>query len=463
MGEAKTNPSAGMDVVIYGMMRSGTTLVADLLSIKGESLIVSEPDFHVQWHARTMERVDAVLKQVGIPAPTPPAEPGAYGSYLGFFEQKIVPLFGGLKLWGIKQVDFLGWDALLDHCKPKSLILCVRDIRDIALSALDLVNAQTLGFPGGRYLRDEAWVLTRLCHDVVDTLAMAKRADLVLRYEEFTTDKTQQVALARQVGLDRFSTRRPNLASEQGRAAGEAKKHREVISSASVGRYAREPDGPAKALADRVWRLLPEYSKAFGYPEPPAIRVDKHPLREPLRTKVGNLKPDLYEDWDWLGPKQLEPSFATRRARMLVCKRIPPTANLLDIGSPLPALAVMFGNPMQHQLAEHTGRFRHGIKADWIAAKFPPVRRFSHFTALGVLEYVEDLPRLLRRLRLFDRPGMVSYHTADKVPMAHRLAHGWRSHMSRDELTQVLRDAGFKFEATWDYDGLQSILFLEPG
>ena len=83
-------------------------------------------------------------------------------------------------------------------------------------------------------------------------------------------------------------------------------------------------------------------------------------------------------------------------------------------------------------------------------------------TALGLLEYLDDLPGFLARLRGFDRPTVATYHAADDTPGVERTALGWQNHMTRAEFLSMCQSAGFDISARWVFDGHQSLFHLRP-
>ncbi|MBT5433829.1 MAG: hypothetical protein P8Q36_11615 [Alphaproteobacteria bacterium] len=96
-----------MDIAICGPLRSDTTLLCDLLTVKGKALVISEPDLHVEWHGHTVNRLHKLFQDVKLNvAPEPPSCGKVRRRYIDWFGENIVPQLAGLDLWGVKQVDF---------------------------------------------------------------------------------------------------------------------------------------------------------------------------------------------------------------------------------------------------------------------------------------------------------------------------------------------------------------------
>src|SRR5690606_1165461 len=157
---------------------------------------------------------------------------------------------------------------LFNIYRPRKLILCVRDLRAVTVSALELCNRMRLVFHDGVHRRDEAWVFSRICYTVHEMMAMRALPHLVIRYEDLVSDPATLDRLREYVGLDELGTDRFNLKIERAsRSQWEMKKHGSSteISDKALDRFEQEPDGPVRAMAERIWRLLGEYNVAFGY------------------------------------------------------------------------------------------------------------------------------------------------------------------------------------------------------
>jgi hypothetical protein len=451
-----------MGVAVYGLMRSGTTLVADLLTLRGTSLVISEPDLFVDWHPRTVGRIDELIRTFGLPVGEAVPRREAYGRYQDYFDGELVPKLAGLELWGIKQVDFREWQGHFERYRPRRLVLCVRDLRDVALSAIDLICRQKLAFPGRRRLRDEAWILARLCHDVQELMAMRALPHHVVRYEDLVADPAAQRRLADFVGLRELGSERLNLQGEAPeRSKWEISKHGGAISGKSVARHRAEPAGPARAMAERLWRLLPEYSEAFKYPTPPAEAVlREHPFSRTRRDGEDPVPWHRLNSWNWRGPETLEPTFARRAARILAARNIPPGSVVLDLDGDVPALRHLLPEGCRYvasRLADRGPRPSITSKAAGAPQGSRPV---TLVTALGTAEYAQDLPEFLRQLRDYDLPVLLSYHATEDTAGVDRGALGWVNHLSREELLAAFAAAGFRASAAWAFDGRQSLFRL---
>lgn len=451
-----------MDILVYGPLRSGTTLVADLLSVKGRSLVVSEPDLHVDWHPRTVARLHRLFGDSGLVVGAAPPEREHKRLYVDWFGDEIVPQLEALDLWGMKMVDFQGWRALLDRFPPRRLVLMTRDLRDTAISALHLTGRSLVAFPGGRQLRDEAWVLARLVHDAHEIARMAALPHLHLRYEDVAGGGEARERLRRYAGIPRFGEDRLNLEGEvEQRVAWETSKHKGRISTASVGRYAREPDGPARALAERVWRMLPGFAERFGH-EAPERPIEGHPWSRGGEGANPVRQVEDLDAADGTGPGNLEPAFARRAGRRRLAAVLARPWRVLDLFCGAPALRFMLKPGSVYRGADVAPRFDGCETIDLRTMSLPPRLDSELVTVVGALEYLDDLHGFLSAVAGLGLPVLATYHATDDTRGTDREDLGWKNHLSRRDLAEAFGSAGFTTEVNWVFDGRQSLLKVIP-
>jgi hypothetical protein len=452
-----------MDVMVFGLARSGTTLVADLLTRPGRSVVISEPEIFKHWSRQTAARVHKLATMVGLDVGSEPPSAEAYGrSYARYFRETLAPKLATLERWGIKNVDFSGWRPLLKAFPPKRLILCVRDLRDTAISGIDRICRLGIVFRGVPRMRDEAWILAGLAYSVQELMAMRQLPHLVVRYEDLAQGPAALERIAEYVGLDGLEEDRLNLKAADLKRAWEIEKHRSRISAVSVGRFAAEPPGPVRALAERLWRLLPEYSAAFGYETPPPAAVE---ARHDFAAAARATKPIDYlqtETWDWAGPAAFEPSFAQRRARIAVSRILKPEARAIDLCYGAPALRGMLPDGAALIRADAVSRGGEERIANLHLGELPSLEGANLALLLGMLEHVEDLPGLLRRLRESGLRALASYHATEDTAGFDRASFGWKSHLGREALLAAFAAARFTVTPRWAFDGRQSLFRLVP-
>ncbi len=453
-----------MDVAVFGLMRSGTTLVGDLLSTRGATMLLNEPDLFAPWHEPTVERLHRTLLDAGFDLPLDAPRRQGGETYTTYLERDLLPQLQALDLWGVKQVNFYQWQNLFQSFPPDKLILCLRDLRDVVVSSADLICRGGVAFPGVRRLRDEAWIMSRLIYGAHELLAMAQLPHLAVRYEDLVTDTSTQQRLADFAGVEQLSDERLSLKNEaSGKSAWELEKHGTGISTQSLSRYEAIPHSTLKSLADRVWRLLPAYSRAFGYEMPgPNESVVDHPFSAATGQGANPVDPNLDNTWNWRGPDTLEPVFSQRRARIMAAKNIPKGSAVLDLGCAVPALRYLLLEGCSYQPSDYLARDPSYHVWDPFGEFDLSAPESNLLTAFGLLELQSDLPDFLRRVRAAERPLLVNYHASDDTPVSDPAAFGWRNHLDRHELVTCFAEADFRVSPLWAFDGQQSLFRLQP-
>ncbi len=245
----------GMKLAIYGMMRSGTTLLCDKLTVPGKGIVLLEPNIHLGGGS---EHLRKQLETFGISISQQEWEAGTSGqAFPQFFDTSILPELNRLDYWGVKMVNFTNWREFLQQYPTENLILCVRDIRDVVLSALDLA-------PKLDHFVDEKWIEKRALETASALVEMSKLPHYLIRYEQMCENPELIDSLAQQIGLSGLGKERMGLESVPHRLY-EEKKHQGKVTNVSVNRFEKEPDGPAKQLAEKVWKQAGEYCMQFGY------------------------------------------------------------------------------------------------------------------------------------------------------------------------------------------------------
>ena len=245
----------GMKLAIYGMMRSGTTLLCDKLTVQDQGIILLEPNIHLPGRP---DQIRTQLEAFGISISEQEWLAGNQEqSFEEFFNASVLPELNKLDYWGVKMVNFANWQQFLKDYPAEELVLCVRDIRDVVLSALDLA-------PKLNNFVDEKWIEQRAIETATELVKMSKRPHRLIRYEQMCEDPSLINNLAREIGLNTLGEQRLGLESVPHRLY-EDQKHQGRVTNQSVNRFSREPDGPAKQLAEKVWKQTQEYCQQFGY------------------------------------------------------------------------------------------------------------------------------------------------------------------------------------------------------
>lgn len=243
-----------MDVFIFGMLRSGTTMLTNLLTNAPEQIVLIEPGItrgdmglHVK---RQIERLGATCSD---------QEWLAVGNPLKRFQRHAVPHLQGAK-WGVKEVNPYGIPELLQKYPPRKVLLVVRDIRDIVASAVEKDERLNSNI-------SDDWILKR-ARDTYDCLLMLERTIpsfmlRVLHYERFVQDADYRQELSDWVGFS-FSGDLAQRLDIYGRDY-EAQRHDSTIGARSLRRYQKPGSERQAAIVETAARLMSDYQAHYGY------------------------------------------------------------------------------------------------------------------------------------------------------------------------------------------------------
>lgn len=161
----------------------------------------------------------------------------------------------------------------------------------------------------------------------------------------------------------------------------------------------------------------------------------------------------------WSDPAQLEAAWDAR-ARY-AAQAIPDGARVLDLGCGAMALEGFLPPRCAYIPCDLTSRDARTVVCDFNAGEFPAAVACDVSVALGVLEYLVDVPAFLGQLRALGKPAVISYNFAGEGP-ADRRALGWLNDYARPEFQRLLVAAGFSRAVARELGGGQLLLRLEP-
>lgn len=417
-----------MDIVLYGIMRSGTTLISDLLSIKNESIIFHEPDIlqtiYQQDFAENNEynKILKVLKESGLDTGLLPIwNKNDYPTFVQYFDAILYPFLSDFNIKGAKIIDFNDWKGFLAAFRPEKILLTVRDIRDVVLSAIDL--ALTIN----NLVVDEYWIEIKVLESCRQLIAMSKLPCMAVRYEDLCTNPDVPRKIASFFQMQSLGTERINIDRLMTFRKYEIEKHGRAVSSKSVNRHEKEPFGFVLSLAETIWRRCPEYSENFQYkaPDPPckgelSLGLSRRNARKAALDyiKEGDIIMDLS-----CGTMSLEPMLPKN------CEYIP--CDTITRGK---RKDIQICNPNENI--------------------YPDFRQGSRIVALNLLEYVKDPSGFLKRIREAGIPLICSYHPPEHIELDRRIEIGWRNHMTFEKLIALAKDMGLSVENHSEADNL---------
>lgn len=141
----------------------------------------------------------------------------------------------------------------------------------------------------------------------------------------------------------------------------------------------------------------------------------------------------------WSDPRQLSAAWDERAK--LAAGLIPRGARVLDLGCGAMALEGFLPSGCDYIPCDLVARDDRTLVCDFNAGEWPEAD-CDFVVALGVLEYIADVPAFLRRLAGLNRPVALSYNLAGEAPRDRR-GHGWVNDYDRAAFGALLREAGF--------------------
>lgn len=155
--------------------------------------------------------------------------------------------------WGVKEVEADKSAAFLERWRPERVVLCVRDMREVALSLFDKHRRQ-----GNLDRYPDSWASDYCVREAAGLVALADRLEgdgppaRVARYEDFAREEAERAAIAAFVGWPGGGDERALLERiDRGFEGGQ--------------RSERELGAAEMALADAIADQCGAYQQRFGY------------------------------------------------------------------------------------------------------------------------------------------------------------------------------------------------------
>lgn len=256
--------SAGlMDLLIVGPARSGTTMLANLLTSPPNRWVLVEPGI-------TRGGMGEVMRQ----------EAGLFGWHYErsvwheqeTSEERFTRLLHGrlkqLDRWGVKEVNMHGIPGLISTYRPPHIVVSVRDIRACAVSVRQKEDLQ--GTIAGQAIvpKTDEWLQQRLLDGAEAALRLVKEPPpgskvTVVRYEDFVASAEARASLART--LDWPLEGDPSSTLGLFGRSYEVERHGNNIGTSSVSRWHEETAPEMLTFADDVASEVADYQRQFGY------------------------------------------------------------------------------------------------------------------------------------------------------------------------------------------------------
>jgi FkbM family methyltransferase len=209
------------------------------------------------------------------------------------------------------------------------------------------------------------------------------------------------------------------------------------------------------ALADNVERK-PVYEKPFGEtpnlfkPQLPEL-TDAEKIAETERFIAAKSS----DGSKWVPPENLKVGVELRAE--LASRRIPPTTSVLDLGCGNMTLKIFLGQNNQYSCADLIQRTADCQIADLNQNQFP-TGQYDSIAILEVLEYIHDIPFVLKKARQAAKQLLVTYTVRRSEPLEARRIRGWFSDLTEAEFKDALTAAGWTVKETLSDRG--ALLFV---
>jgi hypothetical protein len=180
-------------------------------------------------------------------------------------------------------------------------------------------------------------------------------------------------------------------------------------------------------------------------------------LRTSLRKRWGRSdyarwtrEDSLHTDWD-------------SRTR-IIARLIAPGSSVLEFGAGRLTLRDSLPGDCTYTPSDLISRGDGTIVCDLNAELLPDFPRYSVVVFSGVLEYVHDVPRLVRHLSRACEAFVTSYAVADtNRSTLHRRSCGWVNDFASDEFQRVFERVGFRCDSMLDWRDQKIFRFVRSG
>jgi len=248
-----------MDLYMASMGRSGSTLIANWLTIPGKQVVLLEPEFPKGLRHRSLIR-----QCEGLGFPVSEAEWSEQDSCAAERIERILgPRLGRLR-WGVKEVQCAYHKSILKDYAPACVLVTVRNIRNVFISFVDKHrrqgnDAQYSVTWSQEYCQREAIGLTQF----VAELAKNSVPHMVVRYEDFISDAAVRTGIEAFTGWTGGGSLDRNF--EFFNRVYERDMHRGALSTQERDETQRLVIDAELAKADELAKQCSGYQAAFGY------------------------------------------------------------------------------------------------------------------------------------------------------------------------------------------------------
>ena len=247
------------DFYIAAMGRSGSTMIANWLTLPPDQIVLIEP-FLFSLANPPMLRIQ--LENLNLAVSDAEWDyPDA--TWQDRFARLFAPRLAG-KRWALKEVLTIEHERVIAALVPQRVVVTVRDIRDIAASFLEKHKIQN-----NLHRFDHEWVHAYCLRETEGIVALCDQLDAAgtpwraVRYEDFTASAAERAALAAFVGWPAGGDVARHL--DRLDRGFETDRHGGGINAASRRWEDRVLDADERALAETIAQSCAAYRARFGY------------------------------------------------------------------------------------------------------------------------------------------------------------------------------------------------------
>jgi hypothetical protein len=442
-------------VFLFALPRSGSTLLCDLLTVPGSSVILHEPMVLRNFGDGRQRRILQTLHDLGIEVDDSEQQFVRGTPARSWFDQHVFPKFQDYDFWGLKEVYLTDAETLVEQYQPDQILLLWRDPRDVALSFLELMNRSLMSYSDRTTLKDEAWAMECLTvsAEVLSALAQT-RPHLLLRYEDLMQSPQHRQTLLDYLQLSHFGRQRFALVDDGGGVrAAEIERHQQTFSTSSLQRWRGEPAGWRRTFANVChWRMQPAAGQA-GYDAP----AD---LAQSVCAAATQSQLQRVSDPAYLPSPSFDFAYARRRGRSRIATLLEPHQSVLDVGASTAALAFMVDARVT--VIDDGAPGQRVISKPWRDGVLPTLDRFDTVTFVFSLEYLHDPRWMVSKLLERGLQVIVTYHCRDDLSTDRRTALEFKSNLSRTDWQSFAGAVDAQVSYDWTFDGFQSLICLQP-
>ncbi len=184
---------------------------------------------------------------------------------------------------------------------------------------------------------------------------------------------------------------------------------------------------------------------------PSRLKIEIQKLRTAFRKLTGGSDAKR-----WAPIHSLHPSWDNRTK--ILASYIPTNSNIIEFGAGRLVLKKYLPQNCNYTPSDLTDRGPGTIVLDLNAKQLPEFEHYDYAVFSGVLEYVNNVPKLIKHLSNYVEAFAFSYASKDKFPKD-RGYHGWVNQFSEAELIAILNGNNYQLEKRGEWKNQTLFVF----